>query len=674
MFAFVNYIAIIKYLATVTFELLPTLQPTSIPQFESCPQGGDVLTSNLIADDLTVSIDINCKLNVAIIDITYNTFNDNWFGIVFSNSMIGDAMIYTTGKFDDRIAGLYCYHIIERRADDVIYNSSHDWIEILTEIKTDINTNSNEIHLIYQQDLSKTPWNIDTNNIIFKYAIGNDLNLNYHQSRSDIAYTLYLSPVSDIIVNTSQPTLFPSNFPTISPSDNPTNNPSLIPTISPSVDPTNNPSLMPTRTPTVNPTNPPSISPTIQPTDTPTSFPTNNPTLSPSNTITSGPTDIPTLSPSIATTKEPTKEPSKLPTTMPTSAPLDESLCSILQSDTDVGIFKASISAGDLSIIAAINCEKNVIMLDITYHNFGTNWFGIIFNDRMTGYALVYTTGKDDDRIEGLYAYDITNYSPEGVIYDGSQDWTDIEMSLNRQAMHIICEQELRNIHKDILDINTKQIMFRYAIGNSLSLRYHRSRSDDTFNLNFEPFTEIPTSSPSTMFPLSQPTMTPTTKISDSPSSSPSQLPVFTTINESPAPTELTLFPIASISTTPWIEIHSTQIIDCEIDGGECVLDCKDEYCLRLTYNCGENTTCIINVFAENGLENVAITGKANSELIINCTNASCDGANINASLAKTVTLDCRGNNRFCGNVQLYCPPFTVIAGTKTKNCQILGL
>ncbi len=106
-------------------------------------------------------------------DITYKNYNNNWFGLVFSTGMNGKSIIYTTGLRDNELPGLYAYDINGRKTSDVIYNANENWIEILS----DVNINTKFIHIIYEQELTKTEWDQNTKEIIFKYAIGNSLRL-----------------------------------------------------------------------------------------------------------------------------------------------------------------------------------------------------------------------------------------------------------------------------------------------------------------------------------------------------------------------------------------------------------------------------------------------------------------------------------------------------------------
>eukprot|EP01084_Bolivina_argentea_P088914 160542_1 len=128
--------------------------------------GNLIIYSALCADD-----------NMIYIDITYADYNNNWFGVVFSENMFGDALIYTTGKSDEttRSEALYAYinAAASSRANGVIYQPNDNWIEHFTD-------NTNGIRVIYKKPLSFFPWDLSTSTIKIGYAIGSGLTLDYH--------------------------------------------------------------------------------------------------------------------------------------------------------------------------------------------------------------------------------------------------------------------------------------------------------------------------------------------------------------------------------------------------------------------------------------------------------------------------------------------------------------
>ena len=146
----------------------------------------DTKTASITATDLTITSTINCNDETIEFDITYTGYKSNWFGIVFNTEMSGDAIVYTSGKSDDRIPKLCSYYITSMDPSGVTYLPNEDY----TEISTDT---SNGIHIVYQQQLSQTSWNIDTESIEFRYAIGSALRLGYHSFRSEYIYFLEMA-------------------------------------------------------------------------------------------------------------------------------------------------------------------------------------------------------------------------------------------------------------------------------------------------------------------------------------------------------------------------------------------------------------------------------------------------------------------------------------------------
>eukprot|EP01084_Bolivina_argentea_P120110 212911_1 len=150
----------------------PTNNPIINPSNSiTCATNNNLVSTIYTTNDneLIVKAILNCIENKITMDITYNYFNNNWFGLIFNTAMYGKALIYTTGLRDNELPSLYSYDILSRKTSDIIYNENENWNEILT----DINMNNNMIHIIYEQELTKTEWNQNTKQIIFKYAIGN---------------------------------------------------------------------------------------------------------------------------------------------------------------------------------------------------------------------------------------------------------------------------------------------------------------------------------------------------------------------------------------------------------------------------------------------------------------------------------------------------------------------
>eukprot|EP01083_Nonionella_stella_P283163 963682_1 len=130
-------------------------------------------------DDFTITLFINCDDNTVTVTIKYSNYNNNWFGIVFSNNMLGNALIYTTGKSDEdiRSEGLYPYTLNGRNINQVIYNGAeNDWRKIKA-------TDENGIFVVeYTQNLDKTSFTRQTEIVPITWAKGNSLTLSKHDT------------------------------------------------------------------------------------------------------------------------------------------------------------------------------------------------------------------------------------------------------------------------------------------------------------------------------------------------------------------------------------------------------------------------------------------------------------------------------------------------------------
>lgn len=108
-----------------------------------------------------------------------------------------------------------------------------------------------------------------------------------------------------------EPTMAPSQKPSISPSHAPSNHPSVNPTKTPSTPPSVKPSSTPTKSP--------SASPSSQPSSNPSNKPSSLPSVSPSSQPTSNPSMQPSSHPSISPSTTPSFYPSSFPTICPRS-------------------------------------------------------------------------------------------------------------------------------------------------------------------------------------------------------------------------------------------------------------------------------------------------------------------------------------------------------------------
>ena len=122
---------------------------------------------------------------------------------------------------------------------------------------------------------------------------------------------------------TVDPSVNPSFYPTFQPISTPSNNPTISPSCIPTYAPTSNPTVSPSTNPTTTPSESPSSRPTLMPTIMPTPFPTHrssiHPSTNPSHAPTMTPTNFPSIHPSIAPTRSLTSFPSPFPTDTRTS-------------------------------------------------------------------------------------------------------------------------------------------------------------------------------------------------------------------------------------------------------------------------------------------------------------------------------------------------------------------
>ena len=97
----------------------------------------------------------------------------------------------------------------------------------------------------------------------------------------------------------------------------------------------------------------------------------------------------------------------------------------------------------DFEIELYLNCEEETVSITVEYSGFNDNWFGLVFNDKMDGDALVFTTGKDNDRDSALYPYTISSKSADGVKFDAGNDWTELSKVESGGVLTVSYEQSL---------------------------------------------------------------------------------------------------------------------------------------------------------------------------------------------------------------------------------------
>eukprot|EP01084_Bolivina_argentea_P079161 143636_1 len=160
---------------------------------------------------------------------------------------------------------------------------------------------------------------------------------------------------------------------------------------------------------------------------------------------------------------------------------------------------------GEFDISFYIDCIDETIEVNITYHGYDTNWFGILFPDThptgttaMFGSALLYTIGKMNESIPNqngsvpkLYLYNITGTTKEGVNYNGGMngesDWKEISEKIenNINRAEIIYKQDLDDTD---FNLTTDNIPIRWAYGpkggNGFTLGYHDTTGRASGNLD----------------------------------------------------------------------------------------------------------------------------------------------------------------------------------------------
>lgn len=146
-------------------------------------------------DDFTVGIDIDCQTEQVTVSIEKCNYMNNWFGIVFSDEMIGQALIYTTGntgaREKPRPLSLYQYNNMAKNAKYVKHDDRIEWFE------EEIVRDGDCIDIAYSADIEHSPLTLDQPDVNIRYAFGKNVDeykLGYHgpERRSDGVLTLSL--------------------------------------------------------------------------------------------------------------------------------------------------------------------------------------------------------------------------------------------------------------------------------------------------------------------------------------------------------------------------------------------------------------------------------------------------------------------------------------------------
>jgi len=146
--------------------------------------------TTVMGDDHSVALSIHCGIDnerdTIRINITYEGFDANWFGFVFgtSRSMLGNALIYTTGKAGDRAESLYAYEITSKSLSGVQYQQASEWTELETSfgVVSSRRLSADVLNVVYEQDLLLFDDLRANYTVGFTWAVGTDLVLVKHEA------------------------------------------------------------------------------------------------------------------------------------------------------------------------------------------------------------------------------------------------------------------------------------------------------------------------------------------------------------------------------------------------------------------------------------------------------------------------------------------------------------
>lgn len=173
----------------------PKPAPINAPGLTCADGAKGVLSSSGTLDDFSIGIDIDCEEEKVTVSITKESFSETWFGIVFSDEMIGTSLIYTMGnrgaKETDRPLSLYQYENKAKSSKKVTWDSSIKWME------EQLVRDGDKISVVYTADIAGSPIDLDTKDVDIRYAVGpNNYNIEYHTSAGRSNGVLNLSLVS----------------------------------------------------------------------------------------------------------------------------------------------------------------------------------------------------------------------------------------------------------------------------------------------------------------------------------------------------------------------------------------------------------------------------------------------------------------------------------------------
>jgi len=169
-------------------------------------------------DDFTISFNVNCEDDTVTLIIQNQKYADNWWGVLFGDSMFGaESLLYTTGTSSDNGVlttveeGFWPYTLgaTSRETSSFVLNDQY-WTEMSTI------HNGDYLTVTYQAALADTDWDTTTQSVDVRFAVGTAADgltvKSYHQSRT-ATLTLELNAA------TPTPTMEPTMAPSASPLD-----------------------------------------------------------------------------------------------------------------------------------------------------------------------------------------------------------------------------------------------------------------------------------------------------------------------------------------------------------------------------------------------------------------------------------------------------------------------
>merc|ERR1712130_34504 len=174
-------------------------KPINAPGMTCYDGAKGVLSSGGVLDNFKIGLDIDCDAETVTVSITRSDikFMGTWFGIVFSDQMIGTSLVYTTGntfaKEKERALGLYQYNNNAKSSRKVVWDSSIEWTE------ESVIDEGDTITLVYTGPIDGSPLFLDTKEVNIRYAFGPSFgglgySLGYHgeSRRSEDVLTINL--------------------------------------------------------------------------------------------------------------------------------------------------------------------------------------------------------------------------------------------------------------------------------------------------------------------------------------------------------------------------------------------------------------------------------------------------------------------------------------------------